>query len=81
MPALGGEGVVALALLSTGGMYLGGGIPPKILPRLQDPELFLASFLAKGRMRSLMETIPVKVVMYDRTALRGAAHVAAFGER
>ena len=74
-------GNMALALLSTGGMYLGGGIPPKILPRLQDPELFLASFLAKGRMRSLMETIPVKVVMYDRTALRGAAHVAAFGER
>jgi len=74
-------GNMALALLATGGMYLGGGIPPKILPRLQDQELFLASFLAKGRMRSLMETIPVQVVMYDRTALRGAAHVAAFGER
>jgi glucokinase len=74
-------GNMALAMLATGGVFLGGGIPPKILPRLQDPELFLAAFLAKGRMRSLMETIPVQVVMYDRTALRGAAHVAAFGER
>ena len=72
---------MALSMLATGGVFLGGGIPPKILPRLQDPELFLAAFLAKGRMRSLMETIPVQVVMYDRTALRGAAHVAAFGER
>jgi len=74
-------GNMALTMLATGGMFLGGGIPPKILPRLQHPELFLASFLAKGRMRPLMETIPVQVVMYDRTALRGAAHVAAFGER
>jgi len=74
-------GNMALSMLATGGLFLGGGIPPKILPRLQDPELFLAAFLAKGRMRALMETIPVQVVMYDRTALRGAAHVAAFGER
>jgi glucokinase len=74
-------GNMALTMLATGGLFLGGGIPPKILPRLQDPELFLAAFLAKGRMRSLMESIPVQVVLYDRTALRGAAHVAAFGER
>ena len=40
---------------------------------------FLEAFLAKGRMRPLLEQIPVKLVLNDKAALWGAAHVAAFG--
>ena len=73
-------GNVALRMLATGGVFLGGGIAPKILPGLQRDGLFVASFRDKGRMRSLLETIPVMVVLNDRAALWGAAHCAAFDE-
>jgi len=73
-------GNVALRMLATGGVFLGGGIAPKILPRLKDERCFLAAFLDKGRMRSLLETVPVLVVLNDRAALWGAAHCAAFDE-
>jgi glucokinase len=73
-------GNVALRMLATGGVFLGGGIAPKILPRLQRDELFVSSFRDKGRMRPLLETIPVMVVLNDRAALWGAAHCAAFDE-
>jgi glucokinase len=69
-------GNLALKLLATGGVYLGGGIAPKILSRLQKPE-FLRSFSGKGRMRELLETIPVSVILDDETALLGAARCAA----
>jgi glucokinase len=58
--------------MTTGGVYLGGGIPPKILPVLREGS-FLKSFTDKGRFRSLMEKIPVRVVLDQRTALLGAA--------
>ncbi|HVP61026.1 MAG TPA: glucokinase [Myxococcaceae bacterium] len=73
-------GNVALRMLATGGVFLGGGIAPKILPRFKRDGLFMAAFLDKGRMRTLLESIPVLVVLNDRAALWGAAHCAAFDE-
>jgi glucokinase len=67
-------------MLATGGVFLGGGIAPKILPRIQRDAVFMNAFLDKGRMRPLLETIPVLVVLNDRAALWGAAHCAAFDE-
>jgi len=69
-------GNLALKVLATGGVFVGGGIAPKILPKLQEPA-FLEAFLDKGRYRKLMESIPVKVILNDRTALLGAARHAA----
>jgi glucokinase len=68
-------GNLALKVLATGGVFVGGGIAPKILPKLQEPA-FLEAFLDKGRYRKLMESIPVKVLLNDRTALLGAARHA-----
>ena len=67
-------GNLALKTMATGGVYLGGGIPPKILPALADG--FLPAFRDKGRMRPLMEAMPVRVVLDPRVALRGAARCA-----
>jgi glucokinase len=69
-------GNLALKLVATGGVYLTGGIAPKILPKLKDGT-FIAAFLDKGRFRWLLEKIPVRVVLDEATALYGAAHYAA----
>ena len=61
--------------MATGGVFLGGGIPPKILPLLRRP-LFLESFLNKGRMKSLLQSFPLHVVLNDETALLGSARRA-----
>jgi glucokinase len=71
-------GNLALKLMATGGVYIGGGIAPKILPRLQQGN-FLNAFFNKGRMRPLLEATPVRVILKPATALLGAAHCAAFG--
>jgi glucokinase len=68
-------GNFALHLMATGGVYLGGGIAPKIASRLQGP-LFLAAFCAKKPLEALVQKIPVHIVMDDRAALLGAAHAA-----
>ncbi len=74
--ALGAEcSNMALKTMATGGVFLGGGIPPKIIDLLRRP-LFLESFLDKGRLRPLLETLPIKVVLNDETALLGAARNA-----
>ncbi len=65
-------GNLALKLMSRGGVYLAGGIAPKILPFLRSKE-FMSAFLDKGRMRPLLERMPVWVVMTDRVALYGLA--------
>ncbi|MBA2620983.1 MAG: glucokinase [Acidobacteria bacterium] len=70
-------GNLALKMLATGGVFLGGGIAPKILPKLKG-ENFIESFRAKGRMRELLEKIPVRVVLNDKAALLGAAHFAFY---
>jgi glucokinase len=70
---LGAEaGNLALKMKATRGVYLGGGIVPKILPRLQRPG-FLEAFTDKGRFEAFMEAVPVQVILNEWTALRGAA--------
>jgi glucokinase len=70
-------GNLALKLMATGGVYLGGGIAPKIISKLKEPG-FMNAFTAKGRMKPLLEDIPVRVIMNPKTALLGAARHAAF---
>ncbi|CAN5593064.1 glucokinase [soil metagenome] len=70
-------GNLALKILTTGGIFVGGGIAPKILPKLKE-KFFIDSFLAKGRMRGLLEQMPVRVVLNDKAALLGAAHFAHY---
>jgi glucokinase len=71
-------GNVALRTLATGGVYLGGGIAPKVIERLKGPGFMLA-FTTKGRLSPLLENIPVRVILNDRTALLGAGRCAAAG--
>jgi glucokinase len=70
-------GNLALKIMAIGGVYLGGGIAPKIISELKEPE-FMNAFTAKGRMRPLLQDIPVRVIMNPKTALLGAARHAAF---
>jgi glucokinase len=70
---LGAEaGNLALKTLSTGGVWLGGGIVPQILPCLEE-EAFLEAFHRKGRMADLLFRMPVRVILAPRAALIGAA--------
>jgi glucokinase len=69
-------GNLALKTLATGGVYVAGGIAPKILPFLSDGT-FREGFLGKGRMRRLLEAMPVAVVLQPNTAVLGAAALAA----
>ncbi|MFQ5399363.1 MAG: glucokinase [Anaerolineae bacterium] len=66
-------GNLALKVLATGGVYLGGGIPPRILPRLKYGR-FLDTFVRKGRFVKLMAGIPVHVICNPKVALYGAAY-------
>jgi glucokinase len=70
------SGDMALACLPTGGVYIAGGIAPKLLPRLQEGGFMLA-FNDKGRMSGLMSTLPVQVITNPQSGLLGAAHYAA----
>jgi len=67
---------LALKIMATGGLFLAGGISPKILPKLKEP-LLMKVFLDKGRMRPLLESIPVRVVTNENAGLLGAARCAA----
>jgi glucokinase len=69
-------GNLALKIMATGGLYLGGGIAPKMLGKLSGP-LFMHAFVGKGRMQPLLEAMPVMVITNDKTALMGAARCAA----
>ena len=74
---LGAEaGNLALRGLTTGGVVIGGGIPPKLLPALQEPR-FLDRFNAKGRFSRWTRGLAVRVALEPRAALFGAAHYAA----
>ncbi len=73
---LGAEaGNLALKALATAGVHIGGGIAPKILPKLQDGT-FLTSFHNKGRLAGVVGRMPVHVILEARTALYGAARFA-----
>jgi len=69
-------GNLALKVMATGGLFLAGGISPKILTKLKGPR-FMQSFLDKGRLRPLLEAIPVQVVTNEKAGLLGAARCAA----
>jgi glucokinase len=68
-------GNLALRLLATGGIYIGGGIAPRILPKLRQCS-FLDSLTAKGRFRTMLEQIPVHVILNEHAGLFGAARIA-----
>lgn len=68
-------GNLALKALAVGGVYVGGGIAPRMLPFLRAGH-FVEAFVDKGRLAPLMESIPVSVILDDHTALWGAAAVA-----
>lgn len=69
-------GNVALKFLATGGMFIGGGIAPKLLPVLQRPA-FMKAFVDKGRFSDLLKSMPVNIALNDKAPLLGAAHYAA----
>jgi glucokinase len=69
-------GNLALQVMALDGIYLGGGIAPKIIWKLKDGT-FMKAFTSKGRLSSIVGCIPVKVVMNDNAALLGAAVYAA----
>jgi glucokinase len=68
-------GNLALRGKATGGVYIGGGIAPKILPKLKDGT-FMRAFLDKGRYWELLSAMPVRVILNDQAALQGAAFYA-----
>ena len=69
-------GNLALKFMATGGMFVGGGIAPKILRKLSS-STFLKAFQAKGRVGWVLKDIPVRVITNDKTALLGAGRVAS----
>ena len=68
-------GNCALNFMSTGGIFIGGSIAAKIVPKMKDP-IFIQSFLDKGRMKALLEDMPVKIVLNDDSGIIGAARYA-----
>jgi len=68
-------GNLALTGMTSGGVFLGGGIPPKILAALENSD-FMSAFNAKGRFEGFLKKIAVRVILNDRAALLGAAHYA-----
>ncbi|HZP18177.1 MAG TPA: glucokinase [Terriglobales bacterium] len=70
-------GNLALKIKATGGVFIAGGIAPKILPKLTT-RTFVEAFLSKGRLRHLMEIMPIQVITNDKLALLGAARCALF---
>jgi glucokinase len=65
---------LALKALATGGLFVGGGIPPKIAPLFQ--EHFMPAFLGTRQLKGLLATMPVHLILNPHTALRGAARLA-----
>ena len=70
-------GNLALRAKSVRGLYVGGGIAPKLLDKLKDGA-FMRAFVDKGRYTDLLAATPVQVVLNEQAALRGAAYYAAF---
>ncbi len=69
-------GNLALKMLALGGVYIGGGIAPKMLPKMQSA-VFLDAFCHKGRLGTVLQSLPIYVILNDKTALQGAAWYAA----
>ena len=69
-------GNLALHVMAVGGIYIGGGIAPKIIEKLKDGT-FMEAFRNKGRFSTILAANPVRVIMNEKTALLGAASFAA----
>lgn len=69
-------GNAALKFMASGGVYIGGGIAPKIAAKIADGA-FVRAFVAKGRMQPLLEATPVHVILNPKTALLGSGRYAA----
>jgi glucokinase len=69
---------LVLKMKATGGLFLGGGIPPKIASLLQK-EIFLKNYFDCDRMEDLLQNVPLKIITNDKTALLGAAYYGAYG--
>jgi glucokinase len=67
---------IVLTYLATGGVYLGGGIPPKIVDFLQNGS-FMEGYLRKGKQKERVEATPVLVIKDDHAALFGSAAIAS----
>ena len=65
-------GNCALTFMTSGGIFIGGSIAAKILPKMKEP-IFMEAFLDKGRMAHLLEDMPVKIVLNDDAGILGAA--------
>lgn len=70
-------GNLALRSMATAGVYVGGGIAPKVLADAKSQQAFLAAFTGKGRFSGLVSRVPVYIIVNDNTALIGAANRAA----
>jgi glucokinase len=68
-------GNLALRLLAVAGIFVSGGIAGKLMAKIQGP-LFMRAFVAKGRMQSVLEAVPVKVIVNEHIGLLGAARYA-----
>lgn len=70
-------GNLALRAVATGGVYIGGGMAPKMLPALERNNAFLQAFRAKPPMRAMLEQVPVQVILNEQAGLLGAAAACA----
>lgn len=70
---------LVLKMKATGGVFLGGGIPPKIAPLLQQ-ESFFRHYMDSDRMQHLLEGVPIRIIKNDKTGLLGAAWFGAYGD-
>jgi glucokinase len=68
-------GNLALRMMAVGGVFVSGGIAGKLLPKMQGPA-FMEAFVEKGRMKSLLQTVPVKLIINEHIGLVGAARYA-----
>jgi len=73
------SGNLALLMMATGGLYVGGGIAPKLRDKLTDGA-FMKAFTDKGRFSAVLASIPVHIILEDKTALFGAARAALEGK-
>ncbi len=69
-------GNLALKLMATGGVWLGGGIVPKIMPLIVSTPYFMEGFTAKGKLSHIVEKIPIMAIRNQHTALLGSARYA-----
>ena len=70
---------LALKIKSTGGLYIGGGIVPKIIDQFSNA-FFLAHFIAAGRLQPILTKTAIKIILNPDTALLGAAYYGAYGQ-